>query len=260
MTAAAAAALAVVALGAAAAVLPAARGRPSGRLRRALSVGGPPDTAAADPVDERAGEAALERRRILLRRAALMLAVAASGAVFGLVPGLGGGLVAAVVADRLLGRLEPAAVRDRRARMVEDLPALADLLAVTTRAGVPTTRALSVCATAVGGPLGAAVGRVATTLSLGADPVRAWSPLLEDPVTAPLAVTMIRAASRGLAPTGGLRACAGQARRSRAVTAARRAQSVGVSAAAPLGLCFLPAFVLIAVVPTVVGGLALVLG
>jgi hypothetical protein len=37
------------------------------------------------------------------------------------------------------------------------------------------------------------------------------------------------------------------------VAATEAARSAGVRAVAPLGLCFLPAFVLVGVVPTVVG-------
>jgi hypothetical protein len=36
----------------------------------------------------------------------------------------------------------------------------------------------------------------------------------------------------------------------------KRARTVGVRAAGPLGLCFLPAFMLVGIVPTVVGGFA----
>jgi Flp pilus assembly protein TadB len=250
--------VAVLAAAAVVAWMPSRR-RGTARLRWTLRPPGPPpdqlSTAAAVAATARA-----ERRRVLLRRSALALTGLALASVVGAVPGLVVGGVAAVVGDRLLARLEPAAVRARRARMIEDLPALADLLAVTTRAGVPTGRALSVCADAVGGPLGAAVGQVATALALGAEPVRAWASLAADPVTAPLAVAMTRTATRGLAPAAALVGCAGQARRSRANAAARRAQAVAVWSAAPLGLCFLPAFVLVAVVPAVVGGLGQVLG
>lgn len=249
---------AVLGAGAAASIAMRPRRRGTARLSGFVHPPGPPAEPASPGTAAPAVRA--DRRRVALRRAALGLAALALTSVLGTVPGLVVGAVAAVVGDHFLARLEPAALRMRRARMVEDLPALADLLAVTTRAGVPTVRALSVCGDAVGGPLGAAVARVATALTLGAEPERAWALLATEPVTAPLALAMVRTATRGLAPAGALRSCAGQARRSRAGAAARRAQAVGVSSAAPLGLCFLPAFMLVAVVPTVVGGLGQLLG
>jgi hypothetical protein len=54
----------------------------------------------------------------------------------------------------------------------------------------------------------------------------------------------------------GLALLAGDLRRRRRAAAEQRARSVGVRAAAPLGLCFLPAFVLIGVVPSVVSAFA----
>ena len=207
---------------------------------------------------ERAEEERLAgaRRSVRLRRVVLVGVAGALVATIGVVPGLLVGAVGGVIADQLLGRLEPAAERRRKAQLVEDLPAFADLLAATTRAGVPMVRAAAVCSHALGGPLGAAGTRVATSLQLGADPEQAWALLTVDEATRPLADAMIRAAVRGLAPASALATCAGEARRARAHAAARRSQSVGVAAAAPLGFCFLPAFVLLAVVPTVVGMLS----
>lgn len=214
--------------------------------------GGTP--AGSEPAD---AEPLAEARRLArLRRLALVLVAGALVATIGVVPGLLVGVVGGVIADQLLSRLEPAAERRRKAQLVEDLPAFADLLAATTRAGVPMVRAVAVCSHALGGPLGAAGARVATSLQLGADPEQAWALLTGDEATRPLADAMIRAAVRGLAPASALATCAGEARRARAHAAARRSQSVGVAAAAPLGFCFLPAFVLLAVVPTVVGMLS----
>ena len=45
---------------------------------------------------------------------------------------------------------------------------------------------------------------------------------------------------------------ADELREQRRASARERARSVGVKTAAPLGLCFLPAFVLIGIVPTII--------
>lgn len=206
---------------------------------------------------EPAAEPLTEARRLARRRRLVLVLVAcALVATIGVGPGLLVGGVGGVVADRLLARLEPAPERRRKAQLVEDLPAFADLLSATTRAGVPMARAVAVCSHALGGPLGAVGTRVATSLRLGAEPEQAWALLTVDEATRPLADAMIRAAVRGLAPASALATCAGEARRARAHAASRRSQSVGVASAAPLGFCFLPAFVLLAVVPTVVGMLS----
>ncbi|MGQ2913044.1 MAG: type II secretion system F family protein, partial [Aeromicrobium sp.] len=50
-----------------------------------------------------------------------------------------------------------------------------------------------------------------------------------------------------------LAAAAADLRRDRASQARERARAVGVRTAAPLGLCFLPAFFLVGIVPTLIG-------
>lgn len=195
------------------------------------------------------------RRRIAL--GALVVAVSISaGSLLVAVVMLGG----AVAGDRVLSRLEPAASRARTEGIVAALPAFADLLAATVRAGVPPDRALRVCSTAVGGALGEEVARVVTALELGLAPERAWTGAGAVRGLEPLARAMVRGQARGSSPVAVLERCSLDARGVARSAAQARAQAVGVAAAAPLGLCFLPAFVLVSVVPTVVGGLSSLLG
>ena len=143
-----------------------------------------------------------------------------------------------------------------RDEVVAALPAFADLVGATVRAGVPPDHALRVCAAVFGGPIGEEVTRVVTALDLGLPASRAWESAADVPGLEPLARAMARGASRGTSPVSVLERCSTDARRVARTAAQARARSVGVTAAAPLGLCFLPAFVLVSVVPTVVGGLA----
>jgi len=196
----------------------------------------------------------------LQRRLALGSLVAAVSLLTGSVVVGGGLLIGAAVADRLMARLEPAADRARTDGIVAALPAFADLVAATVRAGVPPERALRVCSTVVGGPLGEEVARVVTALELGLAPERAWTVAQAVRGLEPLARAMVRGQSRGSSPVTVLERCSLDARRIARAAAQGRAQAVGVAAAAPLGLCFLPAFVLVSVVPTVVGGLSSLLG
>jgi hypothetical protein len=86
---------------------------------------------------------------------------------------------------------------------------------------------------------------------VGADPQSAWAGLLDDPASRPIGRAMLRSAARGVSPVPVLQRVALDARDSARWAAEARARSVGAKAAAPLGLCFLPAFVLVGIVPLV---------
>jgi pilus assembly protein TadC len=57
----------------------------------------------------------------------------------------------------------------------------------------------------------------------------------------------------GAAPATALSRLARDQRRNARAAAATRARSAGIKALAPLGACFLPAFVLLGVVPAIAG-------
>ena len=163
------------------------------------------------------------------------------------------GLLVVAVVPRWLGRLEPAAVRADRRQLSADLPLAVDLLAACLAAGAAPSLGLASVAEAVGGPVGHHLERVATALRLGADPVAAWGPLTAHPALGPLARTVVRSLDTG-APMGPtLDRAARDLRARRRARASAAARSVAVHAVAPLGLCFLPAFVLLGIVPTVWG-------
>jgi len=86
---------------------------------------------------------------------------------------------------------------------------------------------------------------------MGATHADTFAELLEDAVLAPVGRVLLRSVESGGALTRSLVACAEQMRYERAGELERRARAVGVKAVAPLGLCFLPAFVLLAVVPII---------
>ncbi|NYI05617.1 hypothetical protein FHU37_002560 [Allostreptomyces psammosilenae] len=97
-----------------------------------------------------------------------------------------------------------------------------------------------------------AAGRLRDTCSrlrLGADPAEAW----DVPGLEPLARVLVRAQTTGAPPTSALVSFAAENRAERLHAAGRMARRTGVLATAPLGLCFLPAFVLVGVTPVVVG-------
>lgn len=180
------------------------------------------------------------------------VAAIGSGAVValwfhGVVGGIAGALVGAVVWR---------AVRARGQADRADPLALAagwDLLSAGMRAGLP----VSVIVRAVGeeftGVSARVLREVSDHLALGSDPVSAWEPALAHPDTAELA----RAARRTARTGSGLAAMsadlAAQSRSAVDEQSQVRAQRAAVWISAPLGLCFLPAFLCLGVVPVIVG-------
>jgi pilus assembly protein TadC len=180
-------------------------------------------------------------------------AVAAGVAVF-LV--LGGGLGAALAGAAAAAALERVLRRsgarlDDGARLARDLPMACDLLAVCLAAGTPVGAALTAVGQAVPGPLGERLTEIGALHRLGAAPRRAWAAV--PPPVDVLARTVIRAGESGSAVVPALQRLAADLRstaRSDTDAAVRRA---GVWVLAPLGLCFLPAFLCLGVVPLVLG-------
>ncbi|MFI9381174.1 type II secretion system F family protein [Kutzneria sp. NPDC052558] len=133
------------------------------------------------------------------------------------------------------------------------LAATWDLLAACLRAGLPVP--IAIRAVAADAPPGCAevLRRTADLLSLGADPMRAWAPALADPQTEALARGARRSAQSGTALAEVADGLARHIRAAAVDTAEARAQRSAVLITGPLGLCFLPAFICLGVVPVVVG-------
>ena len=169
------------------------------------------------------------------------------------IPGIVAALLATPVAATALHRREPPERERDRIQITADLPFAADLMSACLLAGRPTSTATETAATAVGGPLGLRLTWAAAQLRLGADPEPTWAHLSRDPATAPLARAMIRAAQSGAPVADVLTRLADDARESSRAASVAAARAVGVKAVAPLGLCFLPAFVLLGIIPVVAG-------
>jgi Flp pilus assembly protein TadB len=163
------------------------------------------------------------------------------------------GLVAATATWVVIGRAEPASSRRRRAAAAQDLPHLVGLLADALGAGRSPVDALSLVTGALPGPATDRLAPVLPRLRLGIDPRAVWEGLAEDPALAPLGRVLSRAESTG-APVGeAVTRLAESLAHDVRGAAEDRARAVGVKAALPLGLCLLPAFVLLGIVPVVAG-------
>ncbi|NKQ59109.1 type II secretion system protein [Amycolatopsis sp. K13G38] len=141
----------------------------------------------------------------------------------------------------------------RRAPPAEELAGLWDLLAACLRAGLPVPTALQAVTGGLPGPEADALRATAALLALGADAGEAWKPASDCPGTAELARAARRTARSGSALADVAEELAGRLRTSIADSAEARAQRAGVLIAAPLALCFLPAFLCLGVVPVVFG-------
>jgi hypothetical protein len=98
------------------------------------------------------------------------------------------------------------------------------------------------------------LGVTASQLLLGAPPELCWDQLgVECPALATLARCLVRTSLSGAPPATVLSGLAQTQRAAAGRAAHARVRRAGVLATAPLGLCFLPAFVLIGVIPVVVG-------
>ncbi len=128
---------------------------------------------------------------------------------------------------------------------------LVELVAAALACGLPPGQAVGAAVRASGGQARRDLQRVVDALRLGAGPDAAWSEA--PPRYATLSRTLLIAERTGSSAATALRRAAADeraARRRRAQLAARR---LGVQLVLPLGLATLPAFVLLGVVPVVIG-------
>lgn len=178
-------------------------------------------------------------------------------------------VVLCLVAATLPWACRPAAVRAPRggppgtgpadvAPAPADVVAVLDLLDAAVAAGTSVPRALVATGRAIGGGDGAALERGGASLLLGAPWSEAWRDVGSRPAT--VADCLGPTWASGAAPGPALREAADHVRRSRRHAAREAAGRLGVRLVLPLGLCFLPAFVLVGVLPLVLAMAGAVLG
>jgi pilus assembly protein TadC len=225
-------------------------------LMGAVWLGGRPDAARlrhrALRAPDRPGAPAATGapRRVPVPALAVLLALALALLVGGLL-GLALGAVAAVAVLKVLPGLEPRARRRRRIALVAQAPDVVDLLAACLASGATIEPAVRSVADAVDQPAADVLAQVGAQLRLGADPVTAWAPARAEPALAPLATAVGRALDSGAPLADSLPGLADDLRAQRRAALEVAARQVGVRLTAPLGLAFLPAFVLLGVVPVI---------
>jgi Flp pilus assembly protein TadB len=169
------------------------------------------------------------------------------------VGGVGGGLFGAALGVAVA--LGCRRLLDREAVPAADPLRLAggwDLLAACLRSGLPVSLAVRAVAQHMPSPAAAELSIIADRLALGADPHAAW----EVPESSPLhklARAARRSAHSGASLATVAEAAAVEVRATALDLVAARGQRAGVLITGPLGLCFLPAFLALGVVPVVIG-------
>ncbi len=176
--------------------------------------------------------------------------------------GIGGvaGAVAGVVAIPLV--LKAIALLDARGparinrQLAEQLPETLDLMRAGLDAGLPLRTVTARVTALVPEPTASLLGDVLGNVEVGRSDDRAWAQLGDHPVWGDLARDLARSAASGAAMSRLLMVTAQQARAELGATRTRRARAVGVRSVLPLVTCFLPAFVLVGVVPIIASTLA----
>lgn len=189
-------------------------------------------------------------------RTPVVLVVIAGAGIVGIVAGVTGCVLCLVAvcgvwrwkrkAERTAGEVSPEAVG-------RQLPLAADLLAACLAAGAGPREAAEAVGSALGGPVGERLAQAAAEVRLGAEPAMAWGRLGGLHGADGLARCLERAQATGVPAVEPMSRLAVRLRRAQGREAGIRARRAGVLATAPLGLCFLPAFLTVGLMPVLIG-------
>lgn len=145
-----------------------------------------------------------------------------------------------------------AVLREERA-VAADLPFLVLLLSAALRSGAAPSAALRLACEACPGAAAIRLRPLTARLAWGVDPVEVWDELARDPALGALGRRLARSHRTGAAVSEAVADLAEELAAERRVAVEDLARGVGVRAALPLGLCLLPAFLLLGIAPVVAG-------
>ncbi|MFD7628748.1 type II secretion system F family protein [Streptomyces sp. NPDC059851] len=171
------------------------------------------------------------------------------GGVLGVLAGCAAGAGAWWLRRRLPDRPAEAAAQE----VERQLPFAADLLAACLAAGAGPVEAAEAVGESLGGPVGERLALAGAEVRLGGEPGAAWGRLARIPGAEALAACLERAARTGAPAADPVARLATALREERSRQATARAQRAAVLVTAPVGLCFLPAFLAVGVAPVVIG-------
>lgn len=167
--------------------------------------------------------------------------------------------------------------RPRPDRLPGEFAVAAELMAASLRAGSPVPTAVLATGDVLEGPLAACLSQIGRELAAGVAPDQAWQRLyVIEPARGVLARLLLgpqrfgaahrvvsaarRSAESGAAMAGALTRCADDVRADLAHDREAQVQRASVLLVLPLGLCFLPAFLLAGMVPALFAVLGEILG
>ncbi|MDX3228363.1 type II secretion system F family protein [Streptomyces sp. ME19-01-6] len=133
------------------------------------------------------------------------------------------------------------------------LPLAADLLTACLEAGAGPRKAAEAVGRSLGGPVGERLAQAAAELRLGGEPAAAWGRMGALPGAQRLARALERAGTTGAPAVEPVSRLAADCRAEQGRQADKRVERASVLATAPLGACYLPAFLLIGVAPVMLG-------
>jgi pilus assembly protein TadC len=163
---------------------------------------------------------------------------------------------AAVASYFIWGHLLDAGEARRRASFTADLPQVCDLLVSCLQAGLPLSSGVAAVTGALSCPLADELDEALAKIALGVDEARVWGELAVHPPLATFGRELARGAATGVALTQRIAELGAEARREAAASVEVRVRRVGVHSVMPLMVCFLPAFVLLGLVPVIGGFIA----
>lgn len=184
-------------------------------------------------------------------RAAVMSVAAAGWLIAPGWPMAAVGLLAVLVAPTWLAGLETRSARRQRREKDEVLPLAVDLLAAVLATGLPVVEAVGEVAKVVPGPLRDDLAQWEQSMRMGA---RESQIAHHDTTTlARVQAALARSQRWGAAASDELVRLSRQLRTEQRRRGEAEVRRISVRTAAPLGLCFLPAFTALVVVPAVYG-------
>lgn len=189
-----------------------------------------------------------------LRTRALLSLVVVGLVLLLLPPGAVSAFVAVgAAAVVLVGGGQLSSAKGSSAGTSAELADAVELLAVCMEAGSPMRHALEVVADVSGAGTAPVLQRVSGQLAMGVAEQEAWHELAEDDTWGSIARDIARSARSGTSLVEVLHVHADEARLQAQEHALLQARAAGVRSVVPLMACFLPAFVLVGVLPIIAG-------
>lgn len=190
----------------------------------------------------------------MLRRGRVVWAALAGCGGWLFVSGALGGIAAlgiAWIVWTIAARAEPPGVRRRREAVRRGLPHVTRLLAIALSGGQAIPAALTQVARALPEPASGELAVARARLAIGVPAHQVWDELSSVAGLEALGRVFSRAEVSGAPVADVVSRLADELAAEARATVEDRARSVGIKAAVPLGLCLLPAFLLIGIVPVV---------